>query len=534
MSSQDYFRPRGDITTVLDLTDRDAQDNTYFPINTDASWFHSGPTRSTTKEHESIPPHTQTVYPTASSVQEFPQRGPAEWGQKCTFELSSLSTGDLLQSVGLQLKLGSWYTSNIISQLTNAAITTDTVQYANSYWTYINGLGSSIIEYAEFVVNDQTIERITGEFIRTYLSLQLDQNAQIGTASDAVGSIPYSYLSSTYPSTANPVVQQTMFRASRPYPIEDGIYFCVLPFFFFRTKLKEIFPLLSCNEGNVRVDIKLRPFDQVVRQLIGYRTSSMDTPLNKSVPFITVPAPSTTVTTTTLTNPPPFRDFKMVTCSVLTTGSLRNRFLRQPFEQMVKLVQHFSFEEPLKYLVSKPNPNTDTVDIQLPLELNHPVVELLWVFRRKAVKINNEWSNFSPSIGVESNPDRVVTPWLQHATIRMNGSELISADGDWFRQHIAEKHSGGITAYQSHVYGYSFAEYPEEHQPSGTANMSRTTSVTLTMRVNQPITMDLTTLSNPNCEFDPVSVGGWEIFVYAVYYNWLRFENGICNRMFTD
>ena len=31
MSSKDYFRPRGDITTVLDLTDRDAQDNTYFP-----------------------------------------------------------------------------------------------------------------------------------------------------------------------------------------------------------------------------------------------------------------------------------------------------------------------------------------------------------------------------------------------------------------------------------------------------------------------------------------------------------------------
>ena len=64
--------------------------------------------------------------------------------------------------------------------------------------------------------------------------------------------------------------------------------------------------------------------------------------------------------------------------------------------------------------------------------------------------------------------------------------------------------------------------------------MSRATSVTLTLRVNQPMAMDLTTLRQPSCVFDPVTVGGWEVFVYVVYYNWLRFENGICNRMFTN
>ena len=73
---------------------------------------------------------------------------------------------------------------------------------------------------------------------------------------------------------------------------------------------------------------------------------------------------------------------------------------------MVKLVQTFHFEEPLKYIVSKSNPNSNvyTVEIQLPLELNHPTVELLWVFRRKAVLVNNEWANFTPAIGLESSP----------------------------------------------------------------------------------------------------------------------------------
>ena len=546
MSSQDYFRPRGDITTILDLTDRDAQDNTYFPITTNKSWFHSGKSASShtltpnqsasshtltpnqsessnTPDDASIPPHTQTVYPTTLSIQEFPQRGPAEWGQKFTFELGSLHAGDLLQSVVLQLKLGSWYDNSVISRLTNATITTDPTQ---SYWTYMNAIGTSIIEYADFIVNDQTIERITSEFIHSHLALDWDQNAQFGVRADGIGSIPHSYL-------APSVVQQTIFRPSRPYPTEDGILFCVLPFFFLRTKLKEAFPLLSCNEGQVRVDIKFRPFDHVVRRSNGYRASCADTPLGITVPFRTTATPPTTIQITTLSQPPAFRDVRLVTANALTTGTLRDKFLRQPFEQMVKLVQHFSFEEPLKYLVSKANANTDTVDIQLPLELNHPVIELRWMFRRKAVRINNEWANFTPSIGLESTPDTVYPPWLQTATIRINGSEVITADGDWFRHHIASKHRGGITAYQSHLYGYSFAEDPQTHQPTGTANMSRATSVTLTLRVNQPMAMDRTTLGQA-CQFDSDEVGGWEVFVYAVYYNWLRFENGICNRMFTD
>lgn len=508
----DYFRPRGDITTVLDLTDRDAQDNTYFPLDTNDSWFHRG-------DHK-------TTYPSSVSVQEFIQRGPAEWGQKFSFEIGALPAGDLLQAVILQIKLGSWYNGNIISQLAQGNIQTNIETYSNEYWTYINSLGTAIVEYADFIVNDQTIERITGEFIRTFFNIYADVNNIIGITTDAIGITPVQYL-------ATGSVEQTAFNPNRPYPTEDGTYFCILPFFFLRTRLKEVFPLLSCNENTVRIDVKLRPFCDVVRKYIGYRANCNDTPLNNIVNFETISLPPTIITTNTLVNPPTFRDFRILTICPLITGSLRDKFLHKPFEQMVKLVQIFNFEEPLKYIVSKPNPNTDIVEVQLPLELNHPVTELVWVFRRKAVLVNNEWANFTPAIGLETNPNKVYPPWLDYCTIRINGSELISADGNWFREHIASVHKGGLISYNAFTYGYSFARYPDEHQPSGTANMSRATSITLNLRVNQPITTNLTTLSPP-CIFDPVTVGGWEVFVYAIYYNWLRFENGICNRMFTD
>ena len=171
----DYFRPRGDITTVLDLTDRDSQDNTYFPLTTNESCFHRG--------------ENNTIYPTTTSVQEFTQRGPADWGQKFSFELGSLPAGDLLQAVILQFNLGSWYNGNTINKLAKGDITTNIVSHSSEYWTYMNSLGTAIVEYADFIVNDQTIERVTGEFIRAFFNVYADINNLIGISTDGTGTI---------------------------------------------------------------------------------------------------------------------------------------------------------------------------------------------------------------------------------------------------------------------------------------------------------------------------------------------------------
>lgn len=508
-----FERPRGDITTVLDLTDRDAQDHHFFPLDTEGTWFHRAENR--------------VIHPTALSVQEFPQRGPADWGQKCTFELNAVHAGDLLQSVILQFQLGSWYNATVLKRLYAGEITTDTTDFSADYWTYANSLGTSIIEYADFVVGDQTLERITGEWIRTWYNVYADIGSVVGIAADAVGAVPAAAL-------AKPAVLETAFHPRRPFPTENGVMFCVLPFFFTRTKLKEVFPILACNEGQIRVDVKLRPFDEVVRQFRGWRSSCSATPCGNETRFVLTADPNTTITTTNLPQPPEFRDFRLVTCAVLLGGSLRSNFLRLPFEQAVKKVQLFHFEEPFKYLVTKANSNTDAVDIQLPLELNHPVVELVWVFRRKAVAINNEWTNFSPMLAGEHQilPDAVSAPWLEHAALRVNGQEIISERGEWFREHIAQVHKGGAIAYRAHMYGYSFALRPDEHAPTGTANMSRASSVTLRLRVRTPFTpIDWTAAPYG---YDADRVNGWTVDVFAVHYNWLRFENGMCQTLFSD
>lgn len=509
-TGKDYFRPRGDITTVLDLTDRDSQDLTFFPVDTEGSWFHRE--------------NGRTVYPTTVSIQEFVQRGPAGWGQKCTFELGSLSAGDMLQSVMLQIKLDHWLPPTAMTQLLRGEITTSNA-HMSDYWTYANSLGTSIIEYADFIVKDQTIERITGDFIRVFYDLFATAGQMATLSADAIGSVPVSALT-----TLNGTVYQTAFHPRRPYPTEDGVLFCQLPFFFARTPLKQVFPLLSCNEGDVRIDIKLRPFAECVRQTRGWRTCMDATPLGQSTSYIQTAHPTVTVPVTYTNVEPAFRDFRIVATTCYTMGSVRERFLRQPVEQLIKPVQIFHFEEPLKYLVSKGNANTDVVEIQFPLDLNHPVAELIWVFRRKACRVNNEWTNFTPSTAMETRIGRFPSPWLQHATLRMNGVTVVSDDGEWFRQHIAEKHTGGITSYFSHIYGYSFARFPEDHQPSGTANTSRTHAISLALKVRTPMEQVLP----QGTEFSSDAIGGWEVLVFAIQYNWLRFENGICQKVFMD
>ena len=494
-AARDYTRPRGDITTVLDRTDRDAQDSNFFPLNTDSTWF----------KHDS-----ETIFPVTTNIQEIVHKGAAEWGGKITIELGSLQAGDLLNAIGLQIRLGHWYDATTLSRLATGEYIVD---LSSNPWTYADSLGSSIVEYAEFEVGDVTIERIDGTFARVFGSLYPDANLQFGVATDAIGA---GTLDDMVAGGSGP------FNPNRPWPVEGGIYHVILPFFFLRTRLKEVFPLLACAEGTVRVHVKLRPFADCVRSSSGLRTSCEETPLGKTVTFN-----EGAVSVQTAAVPPPFQDFRIVTYGALVADSLRKIYMKQPFEQMIRLTQRFHFDEPAKYIVTKTNASTDTIEIQLPLEFNHPVQEIIWVFRRKAAAINNEWANFRPYVETQLAPGRVFMPWLDWATLRVNGLVLEDADGDWWRQQIAGSHRGGWSAWAAGgIYGYSFARDGDLHQPTGTGNMSRAGSVTLTLRVNVPVPTGAT------AGWPADTSQGWEVTVYAVHLNWLRFQNGMCGRVF--
>lgn len=474
-------RPSGPITTLLDLTDRDLQENDIFPLDSEQTWF----TRAKDRR----------LVPFAPVIQEIPFRGPAAFGQRFTFDIGSLIAGDLLFGAALQIRLGHWLDAQ--TQLLVAAGLSQDEDTSGS-WEYANSLGSVIIQEAELEIDGQTIETIDGDTINLFNTLFPDYNAQFGISYDHLGKIRLQRLRA--------------LPKARLFPTEDGILHCILPFFFGRVRLQDALPLVAIREGLVRIHVRLRPFSDCVRQLRGFRDSCTATPLEQTFTLVRQGQAPRYVTTGVA--PPDFESIQLITYGALIQGAMRQRMLREPFEMIHREAQTFTFDEPMKYAVSQ---RQDAIRIQLPLEANHPLEEILWFVRRKGVRDNNDWTNYSATL--EKDVDEApLKPLLKSAALQVNGVTLCEAEEQYFRQLIAQTHKGGITAYNAFIYGYPFAARPGEHQPSGSLNASRTNSLRLTLEVQPP----------------PGNTDGWEVVVVCLALNWMRFENGLANALFED
>lgn len=473
-------RPLGDQTTLIDLADRDEMDNELFPLDAQKSWF----TRTKSRR----------VLPFTPILQEFVTKGTLDFGGKFVFDIGSVNAGDLLFSVALQVKLDHWFSDGIL-----ASIQSGSMIYTNpeGAWFYANSLGTILIKKAEFIVGEQVIETIDGDFSNIFSKVYENSNTQYGLATDAYGT--------------SSIPDLIAWDPSRVFPTTNGYITCVLPFSFQRVRLKNAFPLLSCKEKTVRIEVSLRSFSECVRIANGSRPTCDATPLGQTFDFIGGK------TATSISNEPTFMDARLVTYGVLTDGKLREALMKAPYERLFREVQKFEFNEPKKYVI---NSGGGIVRLQLPLEINGPLEEIIWVIRRKAVSNNNEWTNYSNTLESEYDPiNRPFKSMLKYATLQVNGMPLIEADGDYFRRNLARSHEGGIVAYNSFIYGYTFSNKPGEHNPSGWINTSRTTDIRLRIDVSPPN-------GSEDLEF--------EVIVYCITMNWIRFQNGIANKIFSS
>ena len=586
----------GPITTLLDLTNRDIQEDDLFPLRSEITWF----TRDQDRRLLAFSP----------VIQETALRGPAAFGQRFAFDLGSIMVGDLLLGTALQIRLDHWLDPQTQNMYMAGKLTYEDRAEA---WEYANSLGTAIIQQAELEIDGKTIETIDGDFIQTFSALFPEYNTQFGVAYDHLG-------------------QASMTRLKDPartpsiFPVENGNLNCILPFFFMRSRLKEALPMIAIREGYVKIYITLRPFDQCVRQMRGFRDTCTSVPPPTATAFtfrvcnwsydiaagrgvwdippkasfiytvagvrynwsysaetergswsvppefsFTVAAQYswTAATRTWSPGPPPydiayqdptnrsryyywdqipqawrngfppmnfiygdntwtsavgdwstaapaFKAVQLLTYGAIVNGTYRSKMLRDPFEILHRVVQTFYFDEPLKYSIGK---RQDAIRIQLPLEANHPIEEIIWFVRRKGTSINNEWTNFTGVLESEWNPRAAQKPLLENAIIQVNGTVLCDADEQFYREGIASAHRGGFAAYSRFIYGYSFAKTPGEHQPSGSMNASRLNALRLILDVVPP---------------GGVLDATWEVKVFCIGMNWMRFENGLANPMFED
>lgn len=489
------IKAKGDITTLLDLTSRDIQDDYITPLTSEITWF----TRDTERR----------VLPFTPLVQEIPFRGPAAFGQRFSFDLGSLAVGDLLFGAAIQIRLDHW-----LDAQTQLLLAAGRIRYnePGTAWEYANSLGSAIIAKAELEIDGDTVEVIDGDFINVFSTLFPDFNTQFGVAADHLGRISQARL-----------LAQTQPRL---WPTEGGILHCVLPFFFGRQRrAQEALPMIAIREGLTRLHVTLRPFEDCVRQLRGWRDSCEATPLGQTFSFVPAVGGAEPRTAVASAVPPPFKSLQLVTYGAILDGPYRQKMLREPFEMMHRVVQTFSFDEPLKYVVARRGATDgDGIRVQLPLEANGPLEEIVWFVRRKGAADNNAWTNYSSVLeqelrtGSATPAQAAAKPLLLSAALQLNGITVCEAEEQYFRQLAAKAHRGGFAAYANYIYGYPFARNPGEHQPSGTANASKLGSLRLSLTVRPPAG----------------SADAWEVKVFCIGMNWMRYEHGLANAVFAD
>lgn len=155
----------------------------------------------------------------------------------------------------------------------------------------------------------------------------------------------------------------------------------------------------------------------------------------------------------------------------------RRRFAQSSHEYLIDQIQILEFE--------------DIIEQRLQVVVNnfvHPSKEIIWVAQKQEYIENltgyhhNRWDNYSLTEGNRGNP-------IRFTTIEFHSYERVPRlDGNYFNyvqpyQHHTTTPSDGINM-------YSFSIFPEEHQPSGSANMSRLSRVLLVMEFDPSLFPD--------------------------------------------
>ena len=486
-------KPVGAMKKLVSIVDRGPADDYLYPADS---------------KETVLQPSYQQYHNFSSEVLESNYTGNAAWGQRITFTVPISAHADLLQWCALVIKPGSWIPAQNIPDLLrddgHAIIPTD----INGSWVWASNLGQSSIALAELEVGGVVIDQIDGDWISvaglSYLNAERRSawiDSVVGPSVGAQTSVPYS-------------------RQLLVSPSEDGNIYCYLPFWFARRK-NTGFPMCSLQDNPIRIHITLRPYEDVVRKWRLPRLSETETPAGQQVSYRDASYTwDVRGSWNNLIGTPTFLDARMLFGVTYLDETLRPAYL-VPHEVLIEQVATMHYNEPLKYTITIPS--ADSILVGLPLTgLNGPIRRLFFFLRRKGTYRFNEWGNYGSRL--EDEIEATFTPQkplLRRAKLLVGTVVLADQPEGWWRYTANKDLPGGSRLYDNYVYSIAFDGDRDTFGPhGGTLNTSRV-DLRLDLEVEPP-----KSAAGINTE--------WEVVVFGLGYNWLRFQNGIANVLYAD
>lgn len=429
--------------------------------------------------------------------------GEASFGKRVTCNLTR--TGDLVSGLTLQLSVPaldrSWFTINgvdltdaqaVLDANSGSLTTTDDVAALKP--SYVQSLGHAVIQDVSLEIGGQTVDKQYGLWMEILSEHTLSESKyeQFGRMVGRYPNLGQAAVAATVPQT----------------------YFVPLQFWFCRNPGLAL-PLASIQFHDIRVTIQFRPMEQCVIMTFGDKYAPGDV-----VPAV-APAARSNIH---------FEYCQLFGEYVYLDKAEREMFATKPQEYLIEQLQ-FNGEESVQL-------NTGNPTVRHEMNFSHPVKELVWVLQQSSVAtpgtgdmLKNDWFNFGQNDLVTLSPDAMnglpddlIDNSLKAVQLQLNNYDRISPrPGNYFRLEQPYRHHTRIP--KKSIYSYSFALKPEEHQPSGSINMSRMDTARLSYRLG----------SSKHAELSPFGSGKTATFyLFAVNYNYLKVSNGMAGILYAS
>jgi len=388
--------------------------------------------------------------------------GNATYGSRVTCQITR--NGDLINRV--------YFVGTIKN--TNTAITTSSVN--NECIALVPYFGLKLLKTIELEIGGQRIDKHYSEWLYIWNELSLPQGKRDGYKLMVGG---------------DKLNRSIVLEATQSYSV-----YVPLEFWFCRN-VGLALPLIALQYHEVKINIEFENVSNMVDTGVNYSDRAFKLTDNASNPALLPNDQNTNDKFTGGTN----LDLSAslwVDYIFLDTDE-RRRFAQLSHEYLIEQLQFTG---------------SDTVSAganslkSIRMNFNHPCKELIWVIKPTPKGVSRQtiyWNNFT-----DRNKDNqyvLAKNPVTTAKIQLNGNDRFAdRKGNYFSLvQPYQHHENTPDNFNTGINVYSFAIKPEEHQPSGTLNMSR---------------IDTAVLSVAS------SVDG-SIYIYTVNYNVLRILSGM-------
>ena len=406
--------------------------------------------------------------------------GTPGYGQSVTCQISR--NGDLINRVYLQVKL---------PRIADAGLSNGP---DGSGTRYVNYIGLRIIKSVTIEIGGQQIDKHYSDWLYIWNELSLPRGKRYG--------------------------YDTMVGADKDITSFKGANLNIPLEFWFCRNVGLALPLIALQYHEVKINIQ---FEEKANCIINFSTNVATEEGNPS--------------STLLGYAEDIKETYLWVDYIFLDTDERRRFAQLSHEYLIEQLQ-FTGQESLTVGTNR-----------IKLNFNHPCKELIWVAKPSNYRKKSAWYNYTDNDSTDATPSNKLvaianstffstsnyiagvnfthpqtgvpemsgTPFAD-AILQLNGNDRFSVrEATYFTYVQPYQHHTCIPSNPG-IHVYSFALKPEEHQPSGTLNMSRIDTATLMLNTKKQTLLQ--NAADLNTTFNGVNI-------YAVNYNVLRILSGM-------